>query len=248
MKLEICEFFKGLLDPEIKDLKDEFFDIFYARILPIFIDFLISSNDMFTVSLVLELLTLCGAFHGYRISHYFIHNGVLKKLMPLFSSKNKALRLAMIRLSKALISQKDENFNKYLAKHDLLSPIFKYLEENKRDNMILAACFDLLNTAAVNNMHKLLAYFMTKYESLIVEGTYARNPVMKKIKLKYELFTHSDKNFRKDNFLPRRMSEEGRRVNIPIKEITQKRALPEMNSEEKTEEAINKKKKNEDEL
>ena len=245
MKLEINELFKNLLDPSSKDLKDEFFDVFYSRILPAFIDYLTASNNSFTMSLVLEILSMCGIAHGYRIRHYITHNGVLQQLNCLYFHKKKSLRLSMIGFTNAVISNNDENLNKYVAKHDLLSPIFKLLEATKRDNLLMSTCFDLLNLIAVKDMSKLLAYIMEKYKLFVVEGTYSNYPVMKNIQSKYENLFLSQSSSRKD-IIPRRVmpetkKDDERNVNLLMcNELCQKRPLP--NNDENNEVSAKKRK------
>eukprot|EP00826_Nyctotherus_ovalis_P066724 TRINITY_DN9893_c0_g1_i24.p1 TRINITY_DN9893_c0_g1~~TRINITY_DN9893_c0_g1_i24.p1 ORF type:complete len:243 (+),score=81.91 TRINITY_DN9893_c0_g1_i24:1063-1791(+) len=211
MKLEIGEFLKGLLNPEIRDLKDEFFDLFYSRILPVFVDFLTTSKDAFAAALVVEILTMCATTHGFRVRHYVTHNAVLQTLLPLFSSPSKALRLAMIKLFRTFISLNDENLNKYVVRHDLLRPVFKCLESNKRDNMILSACLDLLDQIVSKDMTNLLIYTMSKYRPLIAEGPFASNSTMERLKLKYELAVPIDRLARRENLLARRGKEMGQK-------------------------------------
>ena len=192
MKLEICEFLKGLLDPESKDLKDEFFDLFYTKLLPQLVDYLANTpEDMFTSSLVLEILTCCGNTHGYRIRYYVTHNGVIQRIQSLYYSPQKSIRLSMLRLLRSLISQNDENLNKYIVKHDLFAPVFKLMQGNRRDNMISAAVLEILNVVATQTIKTLIAYVMDKYKQFVVEGQYARHAVMRKLKTKYELFPPS---------------------------------------------------------
>lgn len=211
MKLEIGEFLKGLLNPEIRALKDEIFDLFYSRILPVFVDFLATSKDAFTAALVVEVLTMCATAHGFRIRHYVTHNAVLQSLLPLFSSPCKALRLAMIKLFRTFISLNDENLNKYVVRHDLLRPVFKCLESNKRDNMILSACLDLLDQIVAKDMTNLLIYIMDKYRSQVTEGAFARNSTMEKMRLKYELAVPVDRLGKRESLLARRGKETGQK-------------------------------------
>ena len=189
MKLEICEFFKGTLDPEYKDFKDEFFELFYSKILLQLLDYLSNSpKDQLTASLIFELLTCCGNTHGYRIRYYVSHNAVLQRLQNFYFSQQKVLRLSMLRWFRSLIFHNDEGFNKYIVKHDLFAPIFKLLQTIKRDNLISAALLDILNVVASQSIRTLISYIMDKYKVHVTEGAYAKNSVMKKIKGKHELF------------------------------------------------------------
>ncbi len=217
MKLEICEFLKGLLDPESRDLKDEFFDLFYGKLLPQMVDYLekgAGKENYFTVGLVMEILACCGNTHGYRIRYYVTHNAVLQRLQALYYSPQKSIRLSMIRLLRSLISHNDENLNKYIIKHDLFAPLFKLLQSTKRDNLLSASLLDVLNLIATHSIKTLIAYIMEKYKAVVMEGQYARHAIMKKIRTKYELFPLPG--------APKREIPVGKRafLNYPTKEET----------------------------
>lgn len=229
MKLEIYELFKGLLNPEIKENEDEFLDKFYENILPAFISYLTSSTDTFTMSLVLKLLNICASAHIPRMHHYVTHNNVLLNLKPLFQSKSKEIRIAMLNLLKSFISNNDDAMNMHVVMNDLLSPIFEFLKKNKHQNLITATCFDLLNDIATKNIYKLMEYIMNKYESVIEEGIYAENFVLKKISLKYKLYIIPESDEKNEEILTKKSS------GINSEEIAQKRLSTEDNSDDEGE-------------
>jgi len=201
MKLEIFEFFKNLLDPSNSELKDECFDIFYSNVLPVFVKFLTTSKDAFTCGLVLEILIVCIQSHGCRFKHYIIRNGIFKQLLPLFSTYNKALKLGMVRLLKALVSLNDEVMHMYIVKHDLLAQVFIYLKNNRKENMMLSACLDLLSQIVTKEMQRLIIYIMTKHNDFILNDIH---PLIRKIKYKYDLTSSLDKILKRENILPKK--------------------------------------------
>jgi len=215
MKFEICEFIKGLLDPDCKDLKDEFFDLFYNKILPQLVDFIsdaVHHEDELTISLVLDILTYCARSHGYRSRYYVTHNSVLIRLSKLYSVPSKTIRLAMIRLLRTLVGTNDENISKHIAKLDLFEPLFKLLSTTKRDNLITSAILDLFNTVASQSIRTLIGYMVDKYGKVFIDSPYAIHPVMKKIRSKYDLFPSAG--------APKREMSQGKRafLNYPGKE------------------------------
>jgi len=207
VKLELCELFKLLLNPQAKYFNKDFLDVFYLYSLPSLIDFLKISKDTFTMIQVLEILCLCTVTHDEKPRLYLIYEDVLKQLLPLFNFKNKSIRLFMLKLLNAAISGNDNTMNAYIVKNDLLSPVFKYLE-NKRDNILQAACFEILRKICTEKMQILIEYIMKKYEAVVIGEPYANTEVMKRIvNSKFELSTLKSLRELVDTFLIRKNQE-----------------------------------------
>lgn len=193
MKLEICEFFKSLIDPEFEDLKNEFLDIVYLHDLPVFIEYLTKTIDINAIPLVLEIIIQYAGASEYRSTQLFIREQHLKELMPLFSSKSKSLRLSMLKLLKTLISHNNEEINQYITINDFLDPLFHIIETNRKDNLLLSASFDIINVIITADMRTLIRYAIKKYSTIIMEGYHKEAPIIHKLREKYELIQSLDK-------------------------------------------------------
>ena len=168
-------------------MKDELFDLFYSKLLPMIVDCLATTKDHMTKSSVLEILICCANTHGQRIRYFIIHNEVMQHLQGLYSDRSKSIKLGMIKLSKALIASKDDALIRYILKHDLFAPIFTIWQRNKRENLLTSSLLELFDIVSSTNSRSLIAYMMEKYKSYIVEEPYSKYNAMKLIKSKYEL-------------------------------------------------------------
>ena len=193
MKLEIGSFLKNLLDVGFSSFNEEFFNLFYTSIFPVFIQHLKENNDQFTNKLILEVFIVCGTNHGHRICSYVIHNSIIQELRPLFTSKNKAIRLAILRFFRSLIIQNNTPFTKYIIKHDLFNPIFSLLAITKRDNAIFSGLVETFNIILTEKMEELIAYIINNYQP-IIDLKYAKNFIMIKMKEFYQKIHKSDEH------------------------------------------------------
>lgn len=108
---KISEFLKGLLDNDVSDKKNEFFELFFSRILKKFIDFLrinenesISKNELInSKQLIVEILCHCLKHHGHRMRYYTIQNHVLKVVADLIHHNSKIINMMIIKFIKSII-------------------------------------------------------------------------------------------------------------------------------------------------
>ncbi len=176
---------KALLDPECTDLKDEFFDVFYAKFAPRIVDGLAAAKDVFTKSLLLDILAFCAGAHGTRVKYYVTYNNVFQRLAPLYSDPRKCVRLSMVRFFRIFFANNDEALNRYIIKHDLFAPLVKLMQSSRRDNLMASALLEIFNSAVTLNMRSIILYIMDKHKATVTEGPSTSQSVMRKIRDKH---------------------------------------------------------------
>lgn len=82
---------------------------------------------------------------------------------PLFSA-DVLHPIAALRFFKATIVRKDDFYNRYLIKHDLLKPVLEAASsESDKDNLVASACLDFFEHIRLNNTKALLNYVMDQH-------------------------------------------------------------------------------------
>lgn len=198
MKMEICEFFKSLLEIQYNT---NLLNVFYSKVMIKLIGYIKDSEDTETIYLILQILIRCSKFHNEKTERFVIRHDIIKILYPLFSSKSKVIRLYMMKLLKVLIISNTEAMIEYLVANDYLNPVFDSLSKKFKDNLISSTCFEMLNFIASRNIVTLITYIMTKYGSIIFKGAYENNSAMKNFILKYDSNKTFDGKSELDNHL-----------------------------------------------
>ena len=115
-------------------------------------------------NLLMELLSFCVEQHGFRIKYFSIKHNMIAQVMQLCRYPNKFLRLGAIRFVRTCIGVKDQFFPRFIAKNDLLQPMFAILDENgMRNTMTLSTISELLNHVWAVPVKPLLPYIVNKY-------------------------------------------------------------------------------------
>jgi hypothetical protein len=173
------------LDPEGRDIKDEFLEIFYSKLMSRIVDGLLAAKDTFSKSLILELITYCASVHRQRIVYYVANNKLMQRLESLYRDKSKCIRVAMVRLIRTLVALNNDGLNKYLAMKHLFEPVMKLMRENVRDNLLASAILEIFSTVLSFNEPFLILYFGGECGNVLKEKRYAALPVIRKICEKY---------------------------------------------------------------
>jgi len=111
-----------------------------------------------TLMLVIELLSYCISQHSYRIKYFILRNNLVDQILQLLERPEKALAAGAIRFLKTCILMKDEFYNRYLVKNNLLEPVLRaYLKHCHKENLVHSAILDLLDLLRRDNVKSLLA-------------------------------------------------------------------------------------------
>lgn len=125
--------------------------------------------------------------HTFRSKYFVLSTPVCSRVARLFRSSQKHLSLgtflfsnydcvlliwglltAAIRFYKATLVRKDDFYNRYLAKHDLIKPILDVaVGEVGKDNLVASACLDFFEHIRINNTKPLLNHIMEEYSEVI---------------------------------------------------------------------------------
>ena len=194
MKFCISEFYKTLLDPEIKELTNEFFDVFYDKLILKPVEFLSQTLPLdktakasygLSQHLVLDILIYCMKAHGCKMRYFMLHSNMLLSLNILYKSPFKYIRLDMIRLMRTAIGTKEEPLYRHIAKNDLFGPVFSLINVLRaKDSLLHSALLELFSLISKENIKTLLNYLAEKYQGEFSEGKWANKTTFKVIKEK----------------------------------------------------------------
>lgn len=170
---------KSLLSEQSMNVgtKDRFLELFYHNYMQWLVQPLgtldtVSAEELAQESdaaknsknLLTELLSFCVEQHGFRIKYFSIKHNTIAQVMQLCRYPNKFLRLGAIRFVRTCIGVKDQFFPRFIAKNDLLQPMFAILDENgTRNTMTLSTISELLNHVWAVPVKPLLLYIVSKY-------------------------------------------------------------------------------------
>ncbi len=171
---QALDILKILLDPdtmEDSNTKEKFIALFYDDHVSHLMGAIMNGSpdytgdDRPTVSsllLIIELLSYCISQHSYRIKYFILRNNVVEKILKLLERPEKSLACAALRFLKTCILMKDEFYNRYLVKNDLLHPVLKaYLRNHHRENLLHSALLDFLDLLRRENLKILLSVVVT---------------------------------------------------------------------------------------
>jgi hypothetical protein len=116
----------------------------------------------------------------------------LQGIAHIYMHKSKYIRLSAVRFFRALIGNKDEALNTYIATNDLFLPIFVLMKKNLYVNMIYSALMELFDYIAKENMKTLIVHLIEKHKEDITQGKFSNSLPFKAINLKNELFSNPE--------------------------------------------------------
>jgi len=111
---------------------------------------------------VCEMLSFFVKLHGFRIKYFILRNNVVQKVVLLLHCRQKHIRLSAVRFVRACINMKDEFYNRYLVKNDLLSPVFQAFNRNgvNRDDMLNSAVCEMVEFIRTEKIQSLAIYII----------------------------------------------------------------------------------------
>jgi hypothetical protein len=119
-------------------------------------------------SFAIELMNFCVRAHLYRMKVFLLKAGVLGNVLGLLKprgiSGDRSLKLAALRLLRAILSVNDEFYHRHIVLHDLFAPVFEALRTNPvGDNLVSSAIVEMCDFIHSENIKSLIEYIVTKH-------------------------------------------------------------------------------------
>ncbi|KAK9718188.1 Platinum sensitivity protein, variant 2 [Basidiobolus ranarum] len=149
---------EALMAPKSDPESDELLTLFYERHMsklfePIlqFPDYqsmdtelVLSQSNLTLCYLLCELLCFFVRLHSFRSKYFVLSSNIFTKIVTLFKSREKHLKLGALRFFRTCIGLKDEFYNRFIVKHDLFRPIVDlFLATDGKNNLTNSACLEL---------------------------------------------------------------------------------------------------------
>jgi len=191
-----------LIDPENmlatinKSEKADFLNFFYKHSMHVLVAPLLSNTtgdrpskeDYPTVQLlglILELLSFCVEHHTYHIKNYILNRDLLRRILVLMRSRHTFLVLSALRFLRKIISLKDEFYNRYIVKGNLLSPVVDaFLRNNGRYNLLDSAILELFEFIKMEDIKSLCVYVVDTFGRALDKVEYVQT--FKCLRLRYD--------------------------------------------------------------
>eukprot|EP00051_Salpingoeca_urceolata_P030453 m.8941 g.8941 ORF g.8941 m.8941 type:complete len:852 (-) comp3370_c0_seq1:42-2597(-) len=182
----LAEVLRLLLDTEHIDVaksasKTEFLSMFYEDCMPV----LVSPVDLATPRYtdipcnrerlvhVLDTVAFCVPIHSYHIKNYLLRGGLLTKAAALVKSPDTVIATTAVRLLRTIVVQKNQFFNRHLAKAGLLKPVMEVFAGNgSRYNLLNSIVLDLLELIRKENIKVLVAYIVENHKAALKSVDY----------------------------------------------------------------------------
>ncbi|XP_043111083.1 serine/threonine-protein phosphatase 4 regulatory subunit 3B isoform X2 [Puntigrus tetrazona] len=137
------------------------------------------------LALILELLTFCVEHHAYHIKNYIMTRDLLRRVLTLMNSKHTFLALCALRFMRRIIGLKDEYYNRYIVKGNLIEPVINALLDNgTRYNLLNSAIIELFEFIRVEDIKSLIAHIVDNFYTALESIEYVQT--FKGLKGRYE--------------------------------------------------------------
>nr|CAG4634634.1 EOG090X01QS [Alona affinis] len=191
-----------LIDPENmlasinKSEKADFLNFFYKHSMHVLVTPLLTNTtgdrptreDYPTVQLlglILELLSFCVEHHTYHIKNYILNRDLLRRILVLMRSRHTFLVLSALRFLRKIISLKDEFYNRYIVKSNLLAPVVDaFLRNNGRYNLLDSAILELFEFIKMEDVKSLCVYVVDTFGKSLDKVEYVQT--FKCLRLRYD--------------------------------------------------------------
>ncbi|CAH8573213.1 unnamed protein product [Dicrocoelium dendriticum] len=173
-------------NPGVRGEKTEFLSFFYKRCIgtlvrPLFDNTakdVLEKDDYHTALVlnhILELLTFCIETHTYHMKNYCFNRDLLKRVLVLLQSSHKFLALAALRLLRRVIHMKEEFYNRYLIKNNLLKPVIKlFVANGHRYNLIDSAIIELFDYIRSEEIASLVTHVIENFWDILKNVNYVQ--------------------------------------------------------------------------
>jgi hypothetical protein len=143
-------------------------------------------------SFAVELLSFCVRAHLYRMKFFLLKSKVLTNITNLlrpqgharFRSGDRCLKLAVLRLLRAILSVKDEFYHRHIIQHNLFAPVFEALRANPvGDNLVSSAIVEMCDYIHSEEIKSLVEYIVTRH--LLSTGPEDATPSLEELSSPY---------------------------------------------------------------
>mmetsp|Transcript_31052 Transcript_31052/g.41037 ORF Transcript_31052/g.41037 Transcript_31052/m.41037 type:complete len:785 (-) Transcript_31052:262-2616(-) len=134
---------------------------------------------------VCDLLSFCVRSHTYRMKYFVLRNNIVSRVLKLLQYKDKYLKLAAVRFIRACVGIKDDFYNRYLVKNNLLMPVINLFQDQKQmDNLINSSIIEMVEFIRAENIKILIENLVERYRDNFKDVEYVT--VFKDLQLKYD--------------------------------------------------------------
>ncbi|XP_017676791.1 PREDICTED: serine/threonine-protein phosphatase 4 regulatory subunit 3B-like [Lepidothrix coronata] len=153
----------------------EFLNFFYTCCIPVLTAPLLANAGEGTLeiddyqvakllALILKLLTFCVEWHKEHMRHYIISRDLLRRVPVLMNSKHTFLALSAFKFIRKIIGLRDEHYNCYMARGNLLEPfLLAVLENGAVYHLLTSAVFELLEFIRLEDGKSLIGHLVEKF-------------------------------------------------------------------------------------
>ena len=91
---------------------------------------ILSQSEQTTYTLILDLLTFLIRTHTNRLKFHLLQPSTLHRITLLLHSPNNCIKCAVVRLFRTIVEQRDEFYNRFLVRSDLMKGIMRVWRRN----------------------------------------------------------------------------------------------------------------------
>ncbi|GMH39897.1 hypothetical protein BSKO_07801 [Bryopsis sp. KO-2023] len=188
---QFLEILRSLLESESMDGDDKpIVDVMYEEFMSKLVEALGDVSATSRVASVakgciLELMGFCVQHHAYNIKYYFLRNNVLDKVVLLLGSREKWLGIACIRFLRTCVSMKDDFYERYIVRNNLLEPVVEiFLKNGDRYNLLNSTVIELVDFIRRENLKMLICHLVEKFYHKFKDIRYVQT--FQELKQKYD--------------------------------------------------------------
>lgn len=199
----MAQVMRAILDPDnmiatpnAKSERQEFLAFFYRRSMETLCRPLtentkggiLQKDDYHTANkqaMIIELLSFCFEHHTTHMRNYCINNRLLNKVLVLLRSKHHFLSLTALRLFRKVVQLKDDYYNRYIVRENVMSLIADcFCENGPRYNLLNSAIIELFEYIRTEDLKILITYVVEKlghkFDGVLYVQTFSN------LRIKYE--------------------------------------------------------------
>ncbi|CAI4225101.1 unnamed protein product [Auanema sp. JU1783] len=197
----VSNILRSLLDPEnmpniSKSDKSDFLNVFYQRSIYSLLKPMVENvkggvikNDDYCTAnkeaLIVKLLCFCIEHHSFSMRMHCISNDLLNKVLILLSSRHHFLSLCALKMIRAVLTVKDEFYNRYIVREKVLDKVVDcYVKNGSRYNLLNSALLDLFDYIRNEDIKILVKYIVENHMATFETISYVK--VFTDLRLKYE--------------------------------------------------------------
>eukprot|EP00116_Pleurobrachia_bachei_P005384 sb/3465646/ len=117
------------------------------------------SENSSLVASVLDVLSFAVENHTYHVKNYILGKEILQKVLLLMNPRYSFLALNALKFFRKIIGLKDEFYNRYIVKFDLMSFVVDaFVKNGQKHNMLNSAVLELMEFIKIEDLKTLIKY------------------------------------------------------------------------------------------